>query len=80
MADFNFEDNVEEVYEKCISLSPGPFRKITRKSLNEALEKKVGAGGTVTEEILVACIKEVTPKPFLAMGMKKLKPMLKGSY
>jgi hypothetical protein len=80
MSDFKWEENVEDIFEKCISLSPGPFRKITRNSLNEALLKEIGGDGTVTEAILVACIKEVTPKPFLAMGMKKLKPMLKGSY
>ena len=79
MVDLVWQDNTEEIYEKCISLSPGPFRKITSKNLTEAIERKVGADGVVTEDILVACIKEVTPKPFLAMGMKKIQPLLKGS-
>ena len=80
MANFNWDANTEEIYEKCISLAPGPFRKITRKSLDEALGKRLGDDGTVTEPVLVDCIKECTPMPFLAMGMKKLKPLLKGSY
>jgi hypothetical protein len=79
MVDLIWQDNTEEIYEKCISLAPGPFRKITRKNLTEALEKKVEAEGIVSEEVLVACIKEVTPKPFLAMGMEKIQPMLKGT-
>ncbi len=79
MADLVWQDNTEEIYEKCISLAPGPFRKITRKNLTEALGKKVGAEGIVSEEVLVASIKEVTPKPFLAMGMEKIQPMLKGT-
>jgi hypothetical protein len=79
MVNFTWQDNTEEIYEKCISLSPGPFRQITRKNLTEAIEKRVGADGVVTEDILVSCIKEVTPKPFLAMGMKKIDPMLKGN-
>ena len=78
MVDLIWQDNSEEIFEKCISLAPGPFRKITRKNLTEAIEKKVGAEGMVSEDILVACIKEVTPKPFLAMGMEKIQPMLKG--
>jgi hypothetical protein len=78
MVNLVWQDNTEEIYEKCISLSPGSFQKITRRNLTEAIEKKVRADGVVTEEVLVACIKEVTPKPFLAMGMKKMQPMLKG--
>ncbi len=80
MAEFTWEDNTKEIFDKCVEMAPGPFRKITEKSLLEALEKKIGDGGTVTEPSIVECIKEVTPKPFLAMGMKKLKPLLKGSY
>ena len=77
MRELVWQDNTEEIYEKCISLAPGPFRKITRKNLTEAIEKKVGPSGVVSEDVLVACIKQVTPKPFLAMGMKEIQPMLK---
>ena len=48
--------------------------------LTASLEKAVGDGGTVTEEVLVASIKEVTPKPFLPLGMKQIKPMLSKEY
>ena len=77
MADFKWEDNTKEIFELVTSLSPKPFRKRTIEMLTGALEAKVGADQPVTEEILVACIKEVTPKPFLPMGMKKIKHLLK---
>ena len=80
MAEFKWEENTKEIYEKCINLAPGPFRKITKKTLDECLTKKLGDGGTVTEPVLVDAIKECTPKPFLKMGMKQLKPLLKGEY
>jgi len=80
MADFTWEDNTKEIFDKTISLPPAPFRKTTENSLIEALVEKIGEEGTVTEAALVACIKEVTPKPFLKMGMKKIKPLLKNEY
>ncbi len=80
MSEFNWEDNTEEIFEKACSTPPAPFRKLTRKSIVKALVKKVGEGGSVSEACLVESIKEVTPKPYLAMGMKKLKPLLKGEY
>ena len=80
MADFNWEDNTEEIFDKVVSLTPKPFQKMTVKGISEALVKRIGEGGSVTEAVLVDCIKEVTPKPFLAMGMKKIQHMLKGKY
>ena len=77
MAEFSWEDNTKEIFDKAVSLPPAPFRKATEKSITEALTSKIGENGTVTEDVLVECIKEVTPKPFLKMGMKKIKPLLK---
>ena len=77
MADFNWEGNTKEIFDLITSLSPKPFRKRTIQMLSDALEAKVGKDQPVTEEIIVACIKEVTPKPFLPMGMKKIKHLLK---
>ena len=77
MADYTWEDNTRDIFDKAVSLAPKPFQSITRKSLSQALEKRLEGGGTVTQDIIVDCIKEVTPKPFLAMGMKKIKPMLR---
>ena len=76
MADFTWEENSKAIFDTACKLAPKPFQQITKKSLNEALEKRIGEGGSVTEEVLLECIKEVTPKPFLAMGMKKIKPLL----
>jgi hypothetical protein len=76
MADFTWEDNSEKIYETAISLSPGPFRKITKKTIDEALLAKVGDGGTINEVELLEIINENTPKPFRAMGMRKLKPLM----
>ncbi len=80
MTDYTWQDNTKEIYEKAIAIPPAPFRKLTRKSIDEALAKKVGDSGIITEQCLVECIKEVTPKPFVAMGMKQLKPLLKNEY
>lgn len=77
MPEYTWEDNTQEIYDKACQLAPKPFQEITKKSLNEALEKRIGNGGSVTEAIIIDCIKEITPKPFLAMGMKKIKPLLK---
>ncbi len=79
MDNVQWEGNTQKIFETAISLAPKPFRSITKKSLTEAIEKRVGKEGTVTEEIIVDCIKEVTPKPFLGMGMKKIKPLLKNA-
>ncbi len=76
MADFTWEDNSKKIYETAISLSPGPFRKITQKTIDEAILAKVGDGGTVTEVELMEIINDNTPKPFRAMGMRKLKPLM----
>jgi len=80
MADFTWEDNTKEIFDKAVSLPPAPFRKTTENSITEALVAKIGEQGTVTEAVLVEVIKEVTPKPFLKMGMKKIKPLLKNEY
>ena len=79
MDNIQWEGNTKEIFDTAVSLAPKPFRNITKKGLSEAIEKRVGSDGTVTEEIIVDCIKEVTPKPFLSMGMKKIKPLLKNA-
>ena len=76
MAEFKFEENAQAIFEKVISLAPAPFRKISKKNLTKALLAKVGSGGTVNEEIMMQTVREVTPKPFLKMGLKQIEPML----
>ncbi|OGL41400.1 MAG: hypothetical protein A2043_05395 [Candidatus Schekmanbacteria bacterium GWA2_38_9] len=77
MAEFAWEGNSKEIYDKLISGSPKPFQEMTRKKANETLVAKVGDGGKVTPEILVEVVKEITPKPFLAMAMKSIEPLIK---
>ena len=79
MTDFKWEDNTEEIFNTAVSLAPKPFRETTIRSLSEAIEKRLDGTKLVTEKILLEAIKEVTPKPFYAMGMKKIKPLLKGN-
>ena len=76
MADFTFEGKAKEVYDVLIESSPKPFRKMTEKKMCEGLEAKVGAGGTVTIDTLVEVTKEITPKPFVGMALKKIEPYM----
>jgi hypothetical protein len=76
MADLQWEANSEQMYEKLIESSPKPFRAMTKKKLTEAIMAKVGDGGTVTEDVIVECTKEVTPKPFVGMALKHIEPMM----
>ena len=76
MAEFVWEGKTKEMYDKLISNSPKPFQEMTRKKINEGLTKKAGDGGTVTQDIILEIVKEVTPKPFLAMAMKSIEPLL----
>ena len=75
MADLTWEGNSKEMVEKMVEASPKPFRAMTEKKLNEAVAAKAGDGGTVTEDIVIECVKEVTPKPFVAMALKNLESL-----
>ncbi len=75
MADFTWEGNAEAMFEKSISSTPKPFRKMSEKSMLKALEKNA-PDGVVTEDIIIQCVKEVTPKPFQGIAMKTLKPLM----
>jgi len=76
MPNFKWEKKTKEIFELLTSSSPGPFRKKTIQVLEGALVKRIGEDGTVTEPILIECVKETTPKPFIPMGMKKIKHLL----
>ena len=43
--------------------------------MQEGLEKKAGESGAVTEDMLEEVVKEITPKPFVAMALKNLEPL-----
>ena len=72
MAEFNWQDNSKEMYDELIEGSPKPFRAMTRKKMIEGIEKKAGEGGTVTEGMVIEVVKEITPKPFVALALKKV--------
>ncbi len=76
MAQYVWEDNTKAIYDKVISMAPRIFRKISERNLSKAISQKVENGGHITERVLLDCIKEVTPKPFLLMGINKIKELL----
>ena len=76
MAEFNWTENSEAIFEAYVNMAPGPFRKRSEKNLVEGLEKRFGDGGEVTEVGIMEVIKEVTPAQFLKLGMKKLTALL----
>jgi hypothetical protein len=75
MAELNWDGNSKVMFDKMIESSPKPFRAMTEKKLMEAIVAQTGDGGTVTEEVLIECVKTVTPKPFVGMAMKTLEPL-----
>jgi hypothetical protein len=76
MTEFNWGDNAEAVFRKCLEITPGPFRKRTERNIIAELVKQYGEGGSVDEVAIMAAIKATTPRAYLGMGLKKLAPML----
>ena len=76
MAQFNFQQNAEAIYEKSISATPILFRKQVKNGLIELLLEHYGEGAEITEAQLVEVIKENTPAPFIGLGMKAIKPLI----
>ena len=76
MAEFNWQGNTKAMFDKLIESSPKPFRAMTEKKMMEGIGKKAGEGGAVTEDIVVEVVKEITPKPFVAMALKNIEPLM----
>ena len=76
MAELNWQDNSKEMFQKLIDGSPKPFRAMTEKKMMEGITKKAGDGGNVTEDLVIEIVKEITPKPFVAMAMKSIEPLI----
>ncbi len=74
MADLTYEGNSEAMVAKLIESSPKPFRAMTEKKLLAGLEAKAG-GAAVTEDMVVETVKEITPKPFVAMALKGIEDL-----
>jgi secreted Zn-dependent insulinase-like peptidase len=75
MAELTWEKNSKAMFDKCIEGSPKPFRAMTEKKLTEAITKKAGDAAVVTEDMIIECVKEITPKPFVAMALKAIEPL-----
>jgi hypothetical protein len=75
MAELNWDGNSKAMFDAMIEGSPKPFRAMTEQKLKAALEAKAGDGGTVTEAMIEEAVKEITPKPFVAMALKNLEPL-----
>ena len=76
MAELNWQGNSKEMFQKLIEGSPKPFRAMTEKKMLEGLGKKAGDGGAVSEEMVIEVIKEITPKPFVAMALKSIDSLI----
>lgn len=75
MAELTYEGNSKAMIEKLVESSPKPFRAMTEKKLNAGIEAKAGDGGVVTEAIVEETVKEITPKPFVAMALKGIEAL-----
>ena len=75
MAELNWQGNSKAMTDKLIESSPKPFRAMTEKKLLEGLANKAGDSGAVTEDMVIEVVKEITPKPFVAMALKNIEPM-----
>lgn len=76
MPEFNWTENSKTVFEESLKAAPMPFRGVTKKSFVKGLTKMVGEGGDVREEHVVKVIKETSPAPFVAQGLKAIEPHL----
>jgi len=78
MAELNWQGKSKEMFQKLLEGSPKPFRAMTEKKMLEGLAKKAGDAGTVTEDMVVEVVKEITPKPFIVMALKSIEPLMAG--
>ncbi len=76
MAELNWRGKARQCLKSSLKAHPKPFRAMTEKKMLEGLAKKAGDAGTVTEDMVVEVVKEITPKPFIAMALKNIEPMM----
>ena len=51
------------------------LEKENQKKIMDALIKKAGGTGVVSEDMLIECVKEITPKPFVIMALSAIEPL-----
>lgn len=70
MSDFQFQGNAQTLYDMFVKAPPFPLRPMIKKALNGALEKAVGAGGSVAPQQVIAAVRASTPAPFVKGALK----------
>jgi len=75
MVDLLWDKNSKAMFAKCIEGSPKPFRAMTEMKLMDALTEMAGDTGVVSEDMLIECVKEITPKPFVLMALNSIEPL-----
>ena len=76
MTELNWQGKSKEMFQKLIEGSPKPFRAMTEKKMQDGIAKKAGDGGAVTEDMVIEVVKEITPKPFVAMALKSIESLI----
>jgi hypothetical protein len=79
VTEFNWTENSKTVFDESLKAAPMPFRSVTKKSLLKGLTTIVGDGGDVREADIVRAIRENTPAPFVAQGLRAIEPFLTDS-
>ena len=76
MADFEWQGNSKEVFDKLVTQPPMPMRPMVKKSLVKFLTKECGEGGKVETDHLVAAVKATTPPPFVKNALKSVEGLI----
>jgi hypothetical protein len=76
MADFDWTENSQAVFDAALQAAPLPFKSVSKRNLVKGLVALVGDGGVVREEDVVKAIKLNSPAPFIDMGMKAIRPVV----
>lgn len=73
----SWQGDAEKIVDLLVQSSPLGFRSRVRDKLLRAIED-LAENNSVTEDTVVQAARIVTPKPFLAIAMRSIKPYLKG--
>jgi hypothetical protein len=73
--ELTWEGNSKLMFDKIVSSAPKFFRVMAENKLRENICRKVEILGKVTENTIIECIKEITPKSFIAATIKSVEPL-----
>ncbi len=71
----SWQNNSRAMYDKVIAETPVMFRWLIEKKFKEAVIAKAGSDGVITENMVIASVKEVTPGPFVESTLSKIEPL-----